>query len=308
MKVYNSIEDFKKLDFAVVTSGTFDGVHVGHQKILTRSKDVAAKFNGETVVITYWPHPQLILKPHHATLQLLNTLAEREQLLKEQGIQHLLRIPFTQQFSQITSHEFITSILVDTIGTKKLVIGYDHRFGKNREGSFDELKKDSPTYGFDVEEITRQDVDSIGVSSTAIRNYLAEGNVVAAHHLLGRAYSITGEVVKVDQLGRTLGYPTANISINDHHKLIPAEGIYAATVDCEGTRFGGMLYIGHRPTLENKKLAIEVNIFDFDQDIYGENITVNFIKYLRGDKKFTTLDLLKEQLAHDKIEAIKALQ
>jgi riboflavin kinase/FMN adenylyltransferase len=288
MKVYNSIHEFKKLDNAVVTSGTFDGVHVGHQKILNRLKEIAEKFNGETVVITYWPHPQLVLHPENEALKLLNTYPEREQLLKQQGLQHLIKIPFTKEFSQIHSNEFITSILVNAIGTKKLVIGYDHRFGKNREGSFDELKITGPAYGFDVEEIPRQDVDSIGVSSSAIRKFLMQGNVEEAHHLLGRSYSIEGKVVKGDQ-------------------LIPAEGIYAVTVLCEGGNFGGMLYIGTRPTLKNKKLAIEVNIFDFDQDIYGHKITVNFIKFIRADKKFDNLNQLKDQLAKDKLDALDSL-
>jgi riboflavin kinase/FMN adenylyltransferase len=308
MNVYHSLDAFKKLDFAVVTSGTFDGVHLGHKKILNRLKEVANQFNGETVVITYWPHPQLILKPENNSLKLLNTFEEREELLKEQGIQHLLRIPFTKEFSQISSDEFITSILVDKIGTKKLVIGYDHRFGKNREGSFDELVKDGPTYGFDVEEISRQDVDSIGVSSSAIRKSLAIGDVESATHLLGRNYSITGSVVKGDQLGRTLGYPTANMSVNSSRKLIPAEGIYAVTVDYNYNHFGGMLYIGNRPTLENKKLAIEVNIFEFDENIYGENITINFIKFIRADKKFNSLDDLKKQLANDKEAALQLIE
>jgi riboflavin kinase/FMN adenylyltransferase len=187
------------------------------------------------------------------------------------------------------------------------VIGYDHRFGKNREGSFEELKTNGPLYGFDVEEIARQDVDLIGVSSSAIRKSLENGNVESARHLLGRPYSITGEVVKGDQLGRVLGYPTANLSIPSLHKLIPSEGIYSVTVQVEDRYYGGMLYIGHRPTLENKKLAIEVNIFDFDQDIYGKNITVNFINYLRGDQKFANLDLLKDQLAKDKRKALESL-
>jgi riboflavin kinase/FMN adenylyltransferase len=307
MKVYHSLAEFKKLDFAVVTSGTFDGVHLGHQKILNRLKEIALKHNGETVVITYWPHPQLILNPDNNTLKLLNSYEEREQLLREQGIQHLLKIPFTKEFSQITSEEFITNILVNRIGTKKLVIGYDHRFGKNREGSFEELKKDGPTYGFDVEEITRQDVDSIGISSSAIRNALLKGEVNAAAHLLGRAYSISGIVVMGDQLGRTLGYPTANLALPEHHKLIPAEGIYAATVSIEGRLFGGMLYIGNRPTLENKKLAIEVNIFDFNEDLYGKTIQVNFINFIRPDKKFDNLEQLKNQLVQDKVSALQLL-
>ena len=307
MKVYHSLAEFKKLAFAVVTSGTFDGVHLGHQKILNRLKEIATKHGGETVVITYWPHPQLILNPDNNTIKLLNSYVEREQLLREQGIQHLLKIPFTKEFSQITSEEFITNILVNIIGTKKLVIGYDHRFGKNREGSFEELKKDGPAYGFDVEEIARQDVDSIGISSSAIRNALLKGEVKVAAHLLGRPYSIMGVVVKGDQLGRTLGYPTANLAIPEHHKLIPAEGIYAATVSIEGRLFGGMLYIGNRPTIESKKLAIEVNIFDFNEDLYGRTIQVNFINFIRPDKKFDNLEQLKNQLSQDKVSALQLL-
>ncbi len=308
MNVYHSLDAFKKLDFAVVTSGTFDGVHLGHKKILNRLKEIAKSSNGESVVITYWPHPQLILNPENKSIKLLNTYEEREQLLREQGIDHLLRIPFTKEFSQITSEKFIKSILIDQIGTKKLVIGYDHRFGKNREGSFEELKKDGPAYGFDVEEIARQDIDSIGISSSAIRKSLLEGNVEIATNLLGRPYSISGEVVMGDQLGRTLGYPTANIAAPSPHKLIPAEGIYAATVNVNNTKFGGMLYIGHRPTLENKKLAIEVNIFEFNENIYGKTIQLNFVKFIRSDKKFNNLEELKFQLARDKEAALQLIQ
>jgi riboflavin kinase/FMN adenylyltransferase len=308
MNVYHSLAAFKKLDFAVVTSGTFDGVHLGHKKILNRLKEIAKSSNGESVVITYWPHPQLILNPENKSIKLLNTYEEREQLLREQGIDHLIRIPFTKEFSQITSEKFIKSILIDQIGTKKLVIGYDHRFGKNREGSFEELKKDGPAYGFDVEEIARQDIDSIGISSSAIRKSLLQGDVETATNLLGRPYSISGEVVMGDQLGRTLGYPTANIAPQSPHKLIPAEGIYAATVTVNNTQFGGMLYIGHRPTLENKQLAIEVNIFDFNENIYEKTIQLNFIKFIRSDKKFNNLEELKFQLARDKEAALQLIR
>lgn len=186
MKIYHNIDDFNKLDYAVVTSGTFDGVHVGHQRILSRLKEIAIKNSGETVVITFWPHPRLVLKPEESVINLLNTFEEKAELLKEQGIQHLIRIPFTKEFSQIPSSNFITEILVNTIGTKKLVIGYDHRFGKNREGSFLELKANGPTHGFTVEEIPRQDVDHVGVSSSKIRKALTEGDVDTATHFLGR--------------------------------------------------------------------------------------------------------------------------
>ena len=307
MKIYHNIDDFNKLDYAVVTSGTFDGVHVGHQRILSRLKEIAIKNSGETVVITFWPHPRLVLKPEESVINLLNTFEEKAELLKEQGIQHLIRIPFTKEFSQIPSSNFITEILVNTIGTKKLVIGYDHRFGKNREGSFSELKANGPTHGFTVEEIPRQDVDHVGVSSSKIRKALTEGDVDTATHFLGRPYTIAGRVIKGDKLGRVLGFPTANIDIDSHYKLVPADGIYAVTVMHEGKRYGGMLYIGNRPTVDGSKRSIEVNIFNFDKEIYGEELKVSFEKLLRADSKFKDLEELKIQLHKDKESALKVL-
>ena len=308
MKIYYSIDDFSCLDYAVVTSGTFDGVHIGHQKILGRLKEIAEKFNGETVVITLWPHPRLVLKPEDRSLKLLNTFEEKAELLKEQGIRHLLRIPFTREFSQISSTEFISKILVQVIGTRKLVIGYDHRFGKNREGSFEELKRNGPAYGFDVEEIPRQDVDHVAVSSSKIRHALEEGDVETAAHFLGRPYSLSGRVIKGDQLGRKLGFPTANIDVDSHYKLIPAEGIYAARIEHERRSYGGMLYIGNRPTVDGSTRSIEVNIFGFAQDIYGQNLKVSFIKFLRGDVKFNDLESLKQQLQEDQLASLLVLR
>lgn len=308
MKIYYNIDDFVKLPNAVVTSGTFDGVHIGHQRILERLKEVADKSKGETVVITFWPHPRLVLYPEDNTLQILNTFEEKADLLKEQGIQHLLRIPFTKEFSQISSQEFVDYILVKRIGTKKLVIGYDHRFGKNREGSFEQLKLNGPKYGFDVEEIPRQEIDDIGVSSTKIRKALFEGDVETATHFLGRPYAMSGRIVKGDKLGRVLGFPTANIDIDSHHKLIPAEGIYAVTVQHESTTFGGMLYIGNRPTVGGTKRSIEVNIFDFDKEIYGENLTIKLVAPLRKDFHFADLEALKNQLEADKASASHILR
>ena len=307
MKIYYSIDDFQRLNYAVVTSGTFDGVHLGHQTILNRLKETAEKNNGETVVITFWPHPRLILQPEDDSLKLLNTFEEKAELLKEQGIHHLLRIPFTKEFSQIPSQEFITSILVDKIGTRKLVIGYDHRFGRNREGSFEELKINAPRYGFDVEEIPRQDVDHVGVSSSKIRKALEEGDIATASHFLGRPYSISGSVVKGDKIGRELGYPTANIDVDSHHKLIPNEGIYAVTAEYEHQHLQGMLYIGNRPTIDGAKRSIEVNLFDFNKEIYGERLKINLVSFLRGDIKFNGLEALKVQLHKDKEQALQAL-
>lgn len=308
MKIYHTLEDFVRLRYGVVTSGTFDGVHLGHQKILHRLREVSEKSQGETVVITFWPHPRLILRPEEPSLKLLNTFEEKAELLRLQGINHLIRIPFTKEFSQISSQEFITKILVETIGTKKLVIGYDHRFGKNREGSFEQLKINAPSYGFGVEEIPKQEVDHIGISSTRIRKALGDGDIDTANHFLGRPYSLSGRVIKGDKLGRVLGFPTANIDLDSHDKLVPAEGIYAVQVVYEKKVFGGMLYIGNRPTVDGSRRSIEVNIFEFDQDIYGETIQLLFIKLLRADSKFNDLESLKNQLQIDKELSLQVLK
>ncbi len=307
MKIYHGLEDFNKLNYAVVTSGTFDGVHLGHQKILHRLREIATANEGETVVITFWPHPRLVLHPEEDSLKLLNTFEEKAELLKDHGVHHLIRIPFTKEFSQLTSEEFISTILVDTIGTRKLIIGYDHHFGKNREGSFEQLKENAPKYGFEVEEIPRQDVDHIGISSTQIRKALEDGDVENATTLLGKAYSLTGRVVPGDKLGRILGFPTANIEIDTRYKLVPSDGVYAVRVGYQHAYYNGMLYIGNRPTINGVKRNIEVNIFDFNKDIYGDNITIHFHKLLRGDIRFQDLEELKAQLAKDKKAALTAL-
>ena len=307
MKIYHGLDDFVKLENAVVTSGTFDGVHLGHQKILARLREIAWRTNGETVVITYWPHPRLVLHPEDESLKLLNTFEEKASFLKDQGIQHLVRIPFTKEFSQLSSEQFIQQILVETIGTRKLVIGYDHHFGKNREGSFEQLKLNAPKYGFEVEEIPRQDIDHVTVSSTKIRTALEQGDAETAAHLLGKPYSLTGRVIAGDKIGRLIGFPTANIDVDTKHKLIPMFGIYAVTVQHEHRSYKGMLYIGYRPTINGTRLNVEVNIFDFHQDIYGESITVHFHKLIRHDAKFSDLEQLKIQLKEDEKNAKSVL-
>lgn len=308
MTIYHRLEDFQRLDYAVVTSGTFDGVHVGHQKILARVNEIAKKNGGESVLITYWPHPRLVLYPDDTTLKLLNTFEEKAELLREQGIDHLLRIPFTKEFSKLTSEEFIQKVLVETIATKKLVIGYDHRFGNNREGRFEHLKANASKYGFEVEEISKQEVDHIGVSSTKIRNALFSGEVHLAKELLGKDYSISGRVIKGEKIGRMIGFPTANIEIDSKHKLIPADGAYAVKVDINGSLYSGMMNIGFRPTVQGKTKTIEVHIFDFDKDLYGENIRIYFKKRIRDERKFEDVEALKAQLALDKMEALKILR
>jgi riboflavin kinase / FMN adenylyltransferase len=308
MKIYHGIDDFTTLSNAVVTSGTFDGVHVGHQKILARLREIANRNDGETVVITFWPHPRLVLHPEDDSLKLLNTFEEKAELLKDQGIQHLLRIPFTKEFSQLTSEQFIKYILVERIGTRKLVIGYDHHFGKNREGSFEQLKLNGPKYGFEVEEIPQQEIDHIAVSSTKIRQALEDGDIGTATHFLGRPYSLSGRVVAGNKLGRLLGFPTANIEMETKYKLVPKDGIYAVTVSHANTKFKGMLYIGNRPVIKGTKQNIEVNIFEFNKDIYGEDLTVHLHKYVRPDKNLSDLEELKKQLKLDEEVSKKILK
>lgn len=300
MEVIRDIADFPKLSFPVVTSGTFDGVHVGHQKILQRVKEKARQSNGQSVVITYWPHPRLVLFPEDNDLKLLSTIEERIAQLRSFGIEYLLIIPFTKKFSRLTSRAFITDVLVKALHTKVLVIGYDHRFGKNREGSFEHLKARSAQYGFEVEEIPRQDVDDIGVSSTKIRRAIESGDIPTANRYLGHTYSLTSTVEEGKKLGRTIGYPTANLAIPAPHKLIPANGVYAVWVKHNGQRLPGMMNIGTRPTVDGSHLTLEVHLLHFEGDLYGHTLTVEFVEQLRQEQKFEGLDALKAQLAKDK--------
>ncbi|MBD1397599.1 bifunctional riboflavin kinase/FAD synthetase [Pontibacter sp. JH31] len=300
MEVIRDIADFPKLSFPVVTSGTFDGVHVGHQKILQRVKERARQSNGQSVVITYWPHPRLVLFPEDNDLKLLSTIEERIEQLRSFGIDYLLIIPFTKDFSRLSSRSFIADVLVKALHTKVLVIGYDHRFGKNREGSFEHLKARSAHYGFEVEEIPRQDVDDIGVSSTKIRRAIESGDIPTANRYLGHTYSLTSTVVEGNKLGRTIGYPTANLALPAPHKLIPANGVYAVWVKLENERLPGMMNIGTRPTVSGSHLTLEVHILNFDRDIYGHTLTVEFVEMLRQEKKFEGLEYLKAQLAKDR--------
>lgn len=307
MKVYNSISDFKNVKNPVVTTGTFDGVHVGHQKIISRLKDVAREENGETVLLTFYPHPRMVLFPDDNDLKLINTQQEKIELLEHYGIDHLIIYPFTKEFSRLTSVEFVRDILVNTMKTKRLVIGYNHHFGRNREGSFEHLKEYGPLYGFDVEEIPAKDIDHIEISSTKIRNALQTGDIKTARNYLGHEFSITGKVVDGKKIGRTIGYPTANISVDDKYKLIPADGIYAVKVKHETTMYGGMLSIGNNPTVNGQFKTIEVNIFDFDKEIYGDDATIYFIERLRDEVKFNGLDELTAALALDKENSLRIL-
>jgi riboflavin kinase/FMN adenylyltransferase len=304
MKVYTNIDDFKDVKNPIVTTGTFDGVHLGHQKIISRLKDVAKEIDGSTVLLTFSPHPRMVLFPDDNELKLLNTLPEKIELLEKYGVDHLIVYPFTKEFSRLTSIEFVRNILVNSIQTKRLVIGYNHHFGRNREGSFEHLKEYGPLYGFEVEEIPAKDIDHIQISSTKIRNALLIGDVKTATTYLGHIYSLTGTVVKGKQLGRTIGYPTANLHVTDTYKLIPGDGVYAVKIKHKNAFYFGMLNIGNNPTVEGKGKSIEVNIFDFDKVIYEDEVTIYFIERLRDEVKFNNLEELKEQLAKDKQESM----
>ena len=299
MKIHLGTEKIHEIENAVVTAGTFDGVHIGHQKILNRIRDVADKTNGQTVLITYWPHPRLVLKPWDNTLLLLSTFPEKANLLEAQGIDHLVKIPFTRDFASMSPEEYIKVVLDERINTRKMIIGYDHRFGKDRSGGLDELKAFAPKYNFDVEDISRQDIDEIGISSTKIRTALQSGDITTANTYLGRNYCVSGRVIHGNQLGRSIGYPTANIEVKENYKLIPADGVYAVKVCNKYTKFDGMLNIGQKPTIGGENKTIEVNIFDFNQDIYNTEITIEFVDHVRNEIKFDSLDSLKLQLAED---------
>ncbi|HYG39115.1 MAG TPA: bifunctional riboflavin kinase/FAD synthetase [Cytophagales bacterium] len=299
MQIHSDVNNFPEVSYAIVTSGTFDGVHVGHQKILERLHETAKELKGESVVITFWPHPRYVLSNIENELKLLSTIDEKIELLDKNKVDHLIIIPFTKEFSQMTSEQFIQEILIRKIRTKKLVIGYDHRFGKNREGSFDYLKENEVKYGFAIEEIPEEDVHNIAVSSTKIRNALLGGEVEIANEFLGRYYSLRGTVMEGDKIGRKLGYPTANIYLKENYKLIPGDGIYAGLISVKNKKYKGLIYIGERPTIEGTKRNIEAFIFDFKENIYGESIEVSFIKFIRGDMKFDNLEELKIQIKKD---------
>lgn len=308
MRVIDDINSFSNQDHCVVTSGTFDGVHVGHQKILKQLVGEAKKKGGKSIVITLWPHPRFVLKKDDTDLKLLSTFEEKVDLIEQMGVDYLVKIPFTREFSELSSEQFINNILIQRLNTETLIIGYDHRFGKNREGSFEYLKENAHKYGFEIVEIPRQDIDHIGVSSTRIRAALSDGNIHISNDLLGRFYTLTGFVKDGDRIGRNIGFPTANIDVPEGYKLIPGDGAYAVYVHWQNHKYQGMLNIGQRPTVSGHERRIEVNIFNFDRNIYNERLTIEFVRQLRKEKKFESIEDLKSQLELDKQSVIKILE
>jgi riboflavin kinase/FMN adenylyltransferase len=300
LKVYHNLDEFKPLKQAIATVGTFDGVHIGHQKLLKRIQELADKEGGETVLLTFHPHPRLVLFPDDNDLKLITTLEERIDRLSQTGLNHLITHPFTTEFSRTTAIEYVRDILVEQIGVKKLVIGYDHHFGRNREGSLENLKELAPTYGFNVEEIPAQEIKDVNVSSTKIRNALNEGDVKNANSFLGYHFQLSGTVVKGSEIGSSLGFPTANVEVDNPNKIIPAPGVYATQALINGREYKSMTNLGFRPTVhENSQLTVEAHLFNFDKDIYGETITLRFIDRIREEVKFDNRELLKDQIAKD---------
>ncbi|MBK9254402.1 MAG: bifunctional riboflavin kinase/FAD synthetase [Saprospiraceae bacterium] len=313
MNIYRNISELPLFKKAVITIGSFDGVHKGHQKILERIKTLANEINGQSVVITFHPHPRRIIFPKDGSLQLLSTLDEKLELLRKNGIENVLVVPFTVEFSQMVPAEYVENFIIKRFNPAYIVIGYDHRFGLNRGGDINLLKSYENSHNFKVIEIPRQEIEEISISSTKIRIALNEGNIAEANRFLNHPYVIAGKVIHGDKLGSKIGYPTANLLINSNEKLIPKDGVYACRVNIYGDYFEGMLYIGTRPTLgENGMKTIEINIFEFRQDIYDQFISIEIFEYLRDDLRFEDLNDLKVQLALDeknaKISLSKQLQ
>lgn len=306
MREITDITTFTTQQPTVLTIGTFDGVHLGHQKIVERVVTTARQEGLLATVFTFFPHPRMVVQ-HDKGLKLIHTLEEKKQLLQQLGVDLLVVQPFNEAFAQLTAEEFVSTILVEHLNVKKVIIGYDHRFGRNRTANIDDMRLFGKKYGFAVEEISVQEVDEVSVSSTKIREALNKGDVTTAEHYLGTPYSLTGRVVHGLKLGRTLGYPTANIQVTEDYKLIPKDGVYAVYSYIGARKVYGMMSIGKNPTIEGKGASIEVYFFDFNGDLYDQKLTIEFVQYLREEQKFATIDLLKKQLQDDETAARKAI-
>lgn len=303
MKLFHSINDFHSTKKTILTLGTFDGVHIGHKKILERITQNTENGTYESLVLTFFPHPRMVLQ-EKSEIKLLNTISEKTKLLEETGIENLIIHAFDENFSRLTAEEFVHSILVDQFHIQKIIIGHDHRFGRNRTANIDNLIAFGAEYGFEVEQISAEEIQDVSVSSTKIRKALTDGNMALANEYLGYNYFLTGEVVKGKQLGRTIGFPTANIQIEEDYKLIPKIGVYAVKALIDQKEVFGMMNIGFNPTVNGQQQTIEVHLFDFDSDIYGHKIEVSLLHYLREEQKFGSVDLLKAQLNQDKLNSL----
>ena len=317
MQVHREINLLPSFKNAVITIGTFDGVHTGHLQIIKQLKQEASEVNGESVIITFHPHPRMVLSPpqqgekkYSSSVSLLNTPDEKVELINRQDIDHLIVVPFTHEFSLLTAEEYIRNFLVDKFHPHTIIIGYDHHFGKQRRGNYKLLEAYADQFNFTVKEIPEHIINHVAISSTKIREALLNADIETANNFLGYPYFFEGIVIEGDKIGRTLGYPTANIKVNDEHKLIPANGVYAVELQIGSSQsplLKGMMNIGYRPTIGGTKKIIEVNIFDFNREIYGEGIKIFIKKYLRPEQKFSGLEALKNQLAADKTNVTNIL-
>ncbi len=313
MEVYDSLDNYQKSDKpAIATIGTFDGLHIGHRKILRKIIQEAKGLNGESVLISFYPHPRLVLFPEKNNLRLLHSLDEKREMLEEMGLDKLLLIPFTKEFSRTPPKVFVRKILWETVGIKKIVIGYDHRFGKNRAGDIHKLQALSREFQYEVEEIPAQAIEDANVSSTKIREALFKGDVRTANAYLGYTYHFTGKVIHGEKQGRKLGYPTANIQMEYPYKLIPSNGVYFVHVQLPGS-FGdkskyGMMNIGHKPTMGEFERGIEVYLFDFQGDLYGQPLTIQMLEYLRPEQKFDSKEALVQAIDGDRDRSLDLIQ
>lgn len=301
MKVYRDFEEVGNIPNAVLTIGTFDGVHVGHQKIIQRVNAEAEKINGESVLFTFFPHPRMVISPDNHGLKLIQTQEEKIDNLERLGLDHLIIFPFTKEFSNLSAEDFVRKFLVEKLKVKTIVVGYDHQFGKNREGTLKHLQQLSETLPFTVIEIPAHEIDEVNVSSTKIRQAIETGDIETANTYLKEPFELSGKVVEGKQLGRTIGFPTANIEIEDPLKIIPAIGVYAVKVKTEdGRTFNGMMNIGTRPTVTDElEVKLEVFILDFSGNLYGQRITVSLLQRIRGEHRFQSVDILRTQLQED---------
>lgn len=301
VKIYHSVNEVGRLNNAVITIGTFDGVHLGHRKILSRLCEAADELDGTPVLLTFDPHPRIVLFPENKDLKLLQTHQEKTEKLSETGLEHLIIESFTNDFSRLSADQFVRDYLVNAIGVKKLIIGYDHQFGRNREGNLEKLRDLALTYEFEVEEIKAQDIDQVNISSTKIRNAINSGDMETANKFLGYPFLISGEVVEGDRIGRSIGFPTANIFVDDLYKILPMNGVYAVKVGLNGLTFDGMMNIGFRPTIkqDSNDRRIEIHLFNFEEQIYGQRVKVEVLKRIRDEMIFENMDSLIKQLKND---------